>query len=66
VSRPDPEAVMAAYRAAYEGAYGWPIHVLRYERGWFVLGSGRGLSPARYRAADIVQMTERLRNRVSS
>lgn len=55
-----PDAIISDYKAAYQGAHGYPIFMLRYERGWFLLGAGNGLTPTRYRAADIQKMTARL------
>jgi hypothetical protein len=56
----DSDAIISDYKAAYQSATGYPIFMIRYERGWFLLGAGNGLTPTRYRAAEIQKMTARL------
>lgn len=65
MKRLPPEQIIAEYRSAYEAANEKPLFLIRYERGWFLVGQGDG-APTRYRGAQIIHMTGQLWGRVQS
>jgi hypothetical protein len=66
MAKVDHEKIIAEHLAAYQCANLRPCpSAVTYERGWFCLRRSSVEPPLRYRAAEIKDMTDRLRARAA-